>query len=450
MKKLFGTDGIRGIAYKNITKELVIKVADAIAYIFNKKDNGIKVIIGNDGRESADMILSTLKEELLSCGISVLDAGLIPTPGISYLVKYYNYDLGIMISASHNPHEYNGIKIFDKEGYKLSDDVESNIEDLIFDNIKYSSTKRGIILDSRDVIKDYGNHLLDSLNKYNNNVNYNNLNIGIDASNGASSKVCEYIFSKLGSKYHIINNAPNGTNINNNCGSTHPEVLSSYVINNKLDIGIAYDGDADRVVFIDELGNIINGDYTLAIISNDLKNKNRLNKNTIVGTILSNLGLLEYCKNNDIEFITTNVGDKYVLEYLRDNNLSLGGEEAGHIILKEYCNTGDGPLTSLIMLSILASTNTTFSNLTKIMHKYPEVHINIKVNNKNDFATSNMIEDSIKEIKNNFNGNYRLVVRPSGTEPLVRIVLEGEELKVLEESSNKIKSIIKNLNMEVV
>ena len=417
MKKLFGTDGIRGIAYKNITKELVIKVANAIAYIFNKKDNGIKVIIGNDGRESADMILSTLKEELLSCGISVLDAGLIPTPGISYLVKYYNYDLGIMISASHNPHEYNGIKIFDKKGYKLSDDVESNIEDLIFDNIKYSSTKRGIILDSRDVIKDYGNHLLDSLNKYNNNVNYNNLNIGIDASNGASSKVCEYIFSKLGSKYHI---------------------------------GIAYDGDADRVVFIDELGNIINGDYTLAIISNDLKNKNRLNKNTIVGTILSNLGLLEYCKNNDIEFITTNVGDKYVLEYLRDNNLSLGGEEAGHIILKEYCNTGDGPLTSLIMLSILASTNTTFSNLTKIMHKYPEVHINIKVNNKNDFATSNMIEDSIKEIKNNFNGNYRLVVRPSGTEPLVRIVLEGEELKVLEESSNKIKSIIKNLNMEVV
>lgn len=450
MKKLFGTDGIRGIAYKDITKELVIKVASAIAYIFNKKDNGIKVIIGNDGRESANMILSTLKEELLSCGISVLDAGLIPTTGISYLVKYYNYDLGIMISASHNPYEYNGIKIFDKEGYKLSDDVESNIEDLIFDNIKHSSTKRGIILDSRDVIKDYGNHLLDSLNKYNNNVNYNNLNIGIDASNGASSKVCEYIFSKLGSKYHIINNAPNGTNINNNCGSTHPEVLSSYVINNKLDIGIAYDGDADRVVFIDELGNIINGDYTLAIISNDLKNKNRLNKNTIVGTILSNLGLLEYCKNNDIEFITTNVGDKYVLEYLRDNNLSLGGEEAGHIILKEYCNTGDGPLTSLIMLSILASTNTTFSNLTKIMHKYPEVHINIKVNNKNDFATSNIIEDSIKEIKNNFNGNYRLVIRPSGTEPLVRIVLEGEELKVLEESSNKIKSIIKNLNMEVV
>lgn len=449
MKKLFGTDGIRGIAYKDITKELVIKVADAIAYIFNKKDNGIKVIIGNDGRESADIILSTLKEELLLCGIQVLDAGLIPTPGISYLVKYYNYDLGIMISASHNPHEYNGIKIFDKEGYKLSDDVESKIEDLIFDNIKYSSTKRGIILDSRDVIKDYGNHLLDSLNKYNNNVNYNNLNIGIDASNGASSKVCEYIFSKLGSKYHIINNTPNGTNINNNCGSTHPEVLSSYVINNKLDIGIAFDGDADRVVFIDELGNTIDGDYILAIISNDLKNKNKLNKNTIVGTILSNLGLLEYCKNNNIEFITTKVGDKYVYEYLKDNNLTLGGEEAGHIILKEYCSTGDGPLISLIMLSILASSNTTLSNLTKIMHKYPEVHINIKVNSKNDFTTSNMIEDSIKEIRNNLKGNYRLVVRPSGTEPLVRIIIEGEDPKVLEESSNKIKSIIKNLNMEV-
>lgn len=449
MKRLFGTDGIRGIAYKDITKELVIKVADAIAYIFNKKDNGIKVIIGNDGRESADMILSTLKEELLLCGISVLDAGLIPTPGISYLVKYYNYDLGIMISASHNHHEYNGIKIFDKEGTKISDDLEENIEDLIFNNIKYSSTKRGIILDNRDVIKDYGNHLLVSLNKYNNNVNYNNLNIGIDASNGASSKVCEYIFSKLGSKYHIINNTPNGTNINDNCGSTHPEVLSSYVINNKLDIGIAFDGDADRVVFIDELGNTIDGDYILAIISNDLKNKNRLNKNTIVGTILSNLGLLEYCKNNNIEFITTKVGDKYVYEYLKDNNLTLGGEEAGHIILKEYCSTGDGPLISLIMLSILASSNTSLSNLTKIMHKYPEVHINIKVNSKNDFTTSNMIEDSIKEIRNNLKGNYRLVVRPSGTEPLVRIIIEGEDPKVLEESSNKIKSIIKNLNMEV-
>lgn len=449
MKKLFGTDGIRGIVNKDITKELIIKVARSIAFIYGKENKEIKIIIGNDGRESAAMILNTLKEELLSCGISILDAGLIPTSGISYLVRYYKYDLGIMISASHNPYEYNGIKIFDKEGCKLSDELESNIEELILNNIKYHSIKKGLIINSKDVTKDYGDYLLDSLNKYNSSINYSNLNIAIDTSNGAASKLAEYIFSKLNCNYHIINNKPNGININANCGSTHPEVLSSYVVNNKLDLGIAFDGDADRVTFIDELGNIINGDYTLAIISNDLKNKNKLNKNTIVGTILSNLGLEEYCRNNDIKFILAKVGDKYVYEYLRDNNLSLGGEEAGHIILKDYCTTGDGPFTSLVILSILASSRTNFSNLTKIMYKYPEVHINIKVKNKNDFTTSNIVQDNLKEIKNKLGSNYRLVVRPSGTEPLVRITIEGENKDVLENISNKIKNIIKALNMEV-
>ena len=416
MRKYFGTDGVRGVANKELTCDLAYKLGRAGGYVLTNNEYKVKVVVGKDTRQSGDMLEAALIAGLMSVGCDVITVGVIPTPGVAYLTRKYGAECGVVISASHNPMEDNGIKFFNKDGFKLDTAAQDYV--------------------------DYLKSIVDT--------DLTGLKVVLDCANGAAYKVAPEVFRELGAEVIAMNVTPDGENINHKCGSTHPEGLQKAVVEHNADLGLAYDGDADRVVFIDELGNIINGDYTLAIISNDLKNKNRLNKNTIVGTILSNLGLLEYCKNNDIEFITTNVGDKYVLEYLRDNNLSLGGEEAGHIILKEYCNTGDGPLTSLIMLSILASTNTTFSNLTKIMHKYPEVHINIKVNNKNDFATSNMIEDSIKEIKNNFNGNYRLVVRPSGTEPLVRIVLEGEELKVLEESSNKIKSIIKNLNMEVV
>lgn len=439
MKKLFGTDGIRGVAYTEINKELIIKLSKALAYIYNNKD--IKIIIGNDGRESSGMILDTLIKELTNNGICILDAGLIPTPGIAYLVKYYNYDLGIMISASHNSYEYNGIKIFDNNGHKISDKEELNIERLILDNIVYHSTKKGRVLARRDVIKDYGDFLLSSLNKYNSNINYNKLNIVIDTSNGASSIISEYVFSRLGCKYHIINNKPNGTNINNNCGSVHPEVLREYVLNNKLDLGIAYDGDSDRIILIDELGNIIDGDYILAIISKDLKGKNKLNNNTIVGTIMSNLGLIEYCKNNNIEFISTEVGDKYIEEYLNKYNLPLGGESSGHIILKEYQTTGDGLLISLIILSIIIKNNTSLSSLTKIINKYPEVSINIKVNNKNDFY-NDAIEDKINKIKISLGDTYKVVVRPSGTEPLIRIKIEGRDTKILEKTASEIKDII--------
>ena len=299
-------------------------------------------------------------------------------------------------------------------------------------------------LESRNFVEDYGNYLLDCLYKYNPNTDFSNLNIVIDTANGASSDTSFYIFSKLGCKYHIINNKPNGTNINNNCGSMHPEGLRQYILENKLDGGVLYDGDADRVIFIDEEGNIIDGDYVLAIIGTDLKKKNKLHNNTIVGTVMNNLGFINYCKDNNINFIPTKVGDRYVLEELINGNFSLGGEQSGHIILKDYANTGDGELTSLILFSILAKSNTKLSNLSKIMKKYPQVLINTKVSNdkKNDFYMNTIIKNSIIEVEELLGNKGRVLVRPSGTEPLIRVMLEGEDTNKIEEYAKEIANII--------
>ena len=406
MKRLFGTDGVRGVAGVELTSNLAMEIGKAAAYVLTKNKENVKVIIGNDGRESSDMLVAALKAGLYSLGVSVLDAGLIPTPGISYLVGYYKMDAGIMVTASHNSYEYNGIKIFDS--------------------------------------KDYGDYLLECLNKYNPDINLSSLNIGIDTSNGAASKVSEYIYSKLGCNYHIINNKPNGTNINDNCGSMHPEVLKDYIIKNKLDGGVCYDGDADRSIFIDELGNIIDGDYIMSIIGLDLKKKEKLNNNTIVGTVMNNLGFINFCKENKINFIATKVGDRYVLEELKLGSFSLGGEQSGHIILKDYANTGDGELTSLILFSILASSSSTLSKLSNIMTKYPQVLINVKISNdkKSDYYMNDKIKEKISEIETILDSSGRVLVRPSGTEPLIRVMLEGKDLKVINKYAMTLADLI--------
>ena len=449
MARLFGTDGVRGLANKELTADLAMKLARACAYVLTKNKKDVKVIIGNDGRESADMLVSSLKAGLYSLGVNVLDAGMIPTPAIAYLVKYYDMDAGIMVTASHNPYEYNGIKIFDDNGYKLPDEIEDEIEKYVREDFTYPVKFLGRALKDRDVIKDYGDYLLNCVNKYNFDTDFSNLNIAIDCSNGAASRVSEYIFSKLGCKYHIINNTPNGTNINENCGSMHPEVLREYILNNKLDGGVSYDGDADRSIFIDELGNIIDGDYVLSIIGLDLKKKNKLNNNTIVGTVMNNLGFINFCKGNDINFIATKVGDRYVLEELNLGNFSLGGEQSGHIILKDYANTGDGELTSLVLFSILASLGDEFSKLTKIMDKYPQVLINTRVSNdkKSDFYMNDIIKDNIERVENILGENGRVLVRPSGTEPLIRVMLEGKDKELIEKYAKELANVIeKELN----
>lgn len=446
MKRLFGTDGVRGVAGVELTSNLAMEIGKAAAYVLTRNKDNVKVIIGNDGRESSDMLVAALKAGLYSLGVSVLDVQLIPTPAISYLVEYYKMDAGIMVTASHNSYEYNGIKIFDSNGYKLPDEVEDEIEKCIRDDFDYPVSKIGRPLKERDATKDYGNYLLDCVKKYNPNVSFSSLNIAIDASNGAASNVSEYVYSKLGCNYHIINNKPNGTNINDKCGSMYPEVLGEYVVKNKLDVGVCYDGDADRAIFIDNLGNIIDGDYAMSIIGLDLKKKDKLNNNTIVGTVMNNLGFINFCKDNDIDFIATKVGDRYVLEELKLGSFSLGGEQSGHVILKDYANTGDGELTSLILFSILADSSIKLSDLSNIMIKYPQVLINVKISNdkKSDFYMNDKIKNSIIKFENLLGTDGRVLVRPSGTEPLIRVMLEGKDLELINKYAKEIANVIGN------
>lgn len=446
MKRLFGTDGVRGVAGVELTSNLAMEIGKAAAYVLTRNKDNVKVIIGNDGRESSDMLVAALKAGLYSLGVSVLDVQLIPTPAISYLVEYYKMDAGIMVTASHNSYEYNGIKIFDSNGYKLPDEVEDEIEKCIRDDFDYPVSKIGRPLKERDATKDYGNYLLDCVKKYNPNVSFSSLNIAIDASNGAASNVSEYVYSKLGCNYHIINNRPNGTNINDKCGSMYPEVLGEYVVKNKLDVGVCYDGDADRAIFIDNLGNIIDGDYAMSIIGLDLKKKDKLNNNTIVGTVMNNLGFINFCKDNDIGFIATKVGDRYVLEELKLGGFSLGGEQSGHVILKDYANTGDGELTSLILFSILADSSIKLSDLSNIMIKYPQVLINVKISNdkKSDFYMNDKIKNSIIKFEDLLGTDGRVLVRPSGTEPLIRVMLEGKDLELINKYAKEIADVMCN------
>ena len=446
MKRLFGTDGVRGVAGVELTSNLAMEIGKAAAYVLTRNKDNVKVIIGNDGRESSDMLVAALKAGLYSLGVSVLDVQLIPTPAISYLVEYYKMDAGIMVTASHNSYEYNGIKIFDSNGYKLPDEVEDEIEKCIRDDFDYPVSKIGRPLKERNATKDYGNYLLDCVKKYNPNVSFSSLNIAIDASNGAASNVSEYVYSKLGCNYHIINNRPNGTNINDKCGSMYPEILGEYVVKNKLDVGVCYDGDADRAIFIDNLGNIIDGDYAMSIIGLDLKKKDKLNNNTIVGTVMNNLGFINFCKDNDIDFIATKVGDRYVLEELKLGGFSLGGEQSGHVILKDYANTGDGELTSLILFSILADSSIKLSDLSNIMIKYPQVLINVKISNdkKSDFYMNDKIKNSIIKFEDLLGTDGRVLVRPSGTEPLIRVMLEGKDLELINKYAKEIADVIGN------
>ena len=439
MARLFGTDGVRGIANKELTIELASNIGKACAYVLSKNKKDVKVIIGNDGRISKDMLVSSLISGLTSVGVDVIDLGTIPTPAISFLVTKYEADAGIMVSASHNPYEYNGIKIFDSQGFKLPDEIEDEIEYCITNNQQYNNDKIGKILNNKDAIKDYVDFLITR-----DNFDLSNLKIAIDTANGASSYTADILFSKTKCDYKIINNKPNGININDKCGALYLEQLSKFVKENKLDGGVAFDGDADRAIFVDEFGNIIDGDFVLSIISKELKDNNKLVNNTVVGTIMSNLGLKKYCEKYNINFIETKVGDRYILEEILKNNYIIGGEQSGHIILKEYSNTGDGQLTALVLFDILRKSKKKLSELSNIMKKYPQTLINVEVSNdkKNDFINNKTIQEEIKKCELDLNNNGRILVRASGTEPKIRVMVEGENTIVTEKIANKLASII--------
>lgn len=442
MSRLFGTDGVRGIAGKELTCELAMNIGKALGYILNRTSSNNIVLIGSDTRVSKDMLVSGISSGLCSQGIDIINVGIVPTPAISYLISKYKANAGIMITASHNPYQYNGIKIFDSKGYKLDDNLEDEIQELINSQDKLiSNNKIGKITSDSKAIDKYIEHLINVQTE-----DYSNLNVCVDTSNGSASVSAPILFSKLGCEYEIINKDYDGFNINKDCGSTHIEILQEYMKKKKFDLGIAFDGDADRCMLVDNEGNVRDGDYILAITSQYLKDKNILSKNTVVGTVMSNLGFIKYCSSNNINFISTKVGDRYVLEEMLLNGYNLGGEQSGHIIFKDHANTGDGQLTAIMIMNIISYYHKSLKELSEIMNKYPQVMVNIEISNdkKNEFYTNSKIQEEIHKIEEILKDNGRVLVRPSGTEPLIRVMIEGQDKEVITKYANSLANYIKD------
>jgi len=447
MGKLFGTDGVRGKVSSELDANLALKIgASTVRVLKNNNDKELTFLVACDTRKSKDVLKHALTAGVLSENANIIDLGVIPTPAISYLIQKYNADGGFVISASHNPSEYNGIKVFNNEGYKLADELEEEIENIILNNFELSKeiNKVGTYSLKENAKEDYVNYLSNTVTN-----DFTKLNIGIDTANGAAFKTAELLFKKLGVNYKIINNNPDGININDNAGSTHLEGLQKFVVENKLDCGIAFDGDADRCLMIDELGNIVDGDKILAIYSKYLKEQNKLNNNTLVGTVMSNLGLVKFCQNNNINFVATKVGDRYVLENMLENNNVIGGEQSGHIIFKEYANTGDGELTGIQALNIMVEKNKKLSELASIMDTYPQVLKNVTVSKvgKETYKENTKINEIIKKVEDELKDDGRVLVRASGTENLIRVMLEGKSLEIIDKLCNDIVEVInKELN----
>lgn len=450
MKKYFGTDGIRRIANTELTPELVYKVAKAGAYALSKHTNKTPtILIGRDTRLSGTLIESAMTAGFLSYGANVKQLGVIPTPGVAYLTKRLKADASVVISASHNTYDFNGIKYFSNKGMKIPDEIEEEIEEIMdsgrLDELTAHSDKIGVAEDRQDLIEEYVFFFRKIFEENLENFDKENFIVGLDVANGATYKVAEQVFKKLNINYEIINNEPNGININDNCGSTHIENLKKLVIQKHLNLGIAYDGDGDRCLAVDENGNEIDGDMILAIFANYLKEKGKLKKDTVVATIMSNLGLKKFAQNNNLNFEETKVGDRYVLERMLKEGYNLGGEQSGHIILLDYNPTGDGILTSLMLIQIMLEKQAKLSELCKVIKKYPQVLINVKVNNdkKKNCETDEEIQGEVKKLQEEFKDNGRVLVRASGTEPIIRVMIEGENQADIEEKAQKLANLIK-------
>ncbi len=449
MRKYFGTDGIRRIANTELTPSLVYKVAKAGAYVLSKHtDHAPTILIGRDTRLSGTLIESAMTAGFLSYGANVKLLGVIPTPAVAYLTRKLNADASVVISASHNTFEFNGVKYFSNKGTKIPDELELEIEEIMdsgkLDELTAISDKIGVSEIREDLIDEYVYFFRKT---FDDNIEANitdDFVVGIDVANGATYKVAEKVFKTLGIKYKIINNNPNGININENCGSTHLEGLKKFVLENKLNLGIAYDGDGDRCLAVDENGNEIDGDIMLAIISGYLRQKGKLNKDTIVATVMSNLGLNKFAKNNNMNLEQTKVGDRYVLEKMQKEGYNLGGEQSGHIILLDYNPTGDGILTSLMLIQVMLENKKKASELRNTIKLYPQVLVNAKVNSekKYDYQENAKVKSAIEELEKEFAGNGRVLVRPSGTEPLVRVMIEGENQEYITKKAQEIAKLI--------
>ncbi len=445
MGRLFGTDGVRGVANKDLTNELAMKIGMAVAEILlENSDEKPTVMIGKDTRASGDMLEAALTAGFCSVGVNVLSVGVVPTPAIAYLVGKYNCAAGVMISASHNPCEYNGIKIFQSTGYKLPDEIEEKIEAIILDSDDAIELKIGGEVGKRTFCKtavnDYIEHVVSATD-----VRFDGLNIAIDTANGSASVCAKEIFTRLGAKCHMLSDTPDGVNINRNCGSTHPQELMNFVKANNLDLGVAFDGDADRMLAVDENGELVDGDKIISICATQMKQDGVLAKNTAVVTVMSNMGFFKFCEENGINCSKTAVGDRYVLERMLKDGYNIGGEQSGHVIFLDYATTGDGELSAVKLIETIVKSGASLANLASIMKVYPQVLINVPVTpeGKMKYNNDEYIISAVQEAEMELHGDGRVLVRVSGTEPLVRVMLEGQDIDLINKLGNQIADVIR-------
>ena len=447
MARLFGTDGVRGVANEELTPQLAMQLGQAGAYVLTK-ENAHKptIMVGCDTRISGDMLANALMAGVCSVGANAVYVGVVPTPAVAYLTKKYKVDAGVVISASHNPVEFNGIKFFDGNGYKLPDAMEDEIEALIksdMNGIKFpTGSGVGKIKYRTDAREEYINHAIQSVP-----IDLSGMKIVVDCAEGASFYTSVEALKELGAEVVAIHNNPDGTNINANCGSTHMEELQARVVFEKAQVGLAFDGDADRLLAVDENGQQVDGDQIMAIVGNHMKAQGKLKGDTIVATVMSNLGFFIMGEKNQIKIEQTKVGDRYVLERMKEIDASLGGEQSGHVIFLDENTTGDGLLSALHLLEVMVETKKPLSELSKIMEVLPQALVNAKVPNhkKENYMDYPEIASTIEELTARFAGEGRVLIRPSGTEPKVRVMIEGKDQKMIEEEAVKLANLIQNI-----
>ena len=449
MGKLFGTDGIRGVVGETLTAELAYRVGQAITIVLTEqKGSAPTITIGKDTRISSDMLESALMAGICAMGGSVMPFGTIPTPAVAFLTVQEEADAGIVISASHNPYEHNGIKIFGAQGYKLSDEMEEKVEDIVL-------SKESLPVKTRDQIgmrlhgmrqmkSDYIDHLLSTVD-----CDMRGLRVLVDCANGAASATAPGLFGKLPLHADFIFDKPDGININNGCGSTHMETLCRGVVAGKYDLGIAFDGDADRCLLVDEKGHIIDGDKVLAVCGKAMRRKGSLNGNAIVATVMSNLGLHEFCRKGDFLLVCTDVGDRHVLEKMIECGYMIGGEQSGHTIFREYATTGDGELTALQFIQAYCEAGVPASELVSCCAQYPQELINVPVSAVGGAKERIMADDRLwKQVRSQeeaLNGEGRILVRPSGTEALIRVMVEAKTVEIAHNVAKTLAEFIKTL-----
>lgn len=444
MGKYFGTDGVRGTANLQLTPELAFKIGRMGGYVLtrHKQEGKPKVVIGRDTRISGQMLESALLAGLLSVGAEAVRLGVIPTSGVAYLTRALGADAGVMISASHNPFPDNGIKFFGSNGFKLSDDVEAEIEqylDAAEDTLPRPTGEHiGSVLDFLEGGQKYLSHLKGTVTE-----RFDGMKIVLDCANGAVSSLAARMFADVEAEVVTIGANPNGININDHCGSTHPEKLQEEVLKHKAHLGLSFDGDADRCIAVDENGEILDGDYIMAICARALKAKGKLNNNTIVTTVMANLGFFKTMEDSSINTTKTAVGDRYVVEEMIRGGYNLGGEQSGHIIFLDHNTTGDGLLTGLQLLNIMKESGKPLSELKQVMVKYPQTLVNVPVADKSKLSGNAAIEQAIKDVEAELAGNGRVLVRPSGTEPIVRVMAEGPDAEQLDQLVDRIVEVVK-------